>query len=64
VKVEFIIDIAEVFKKNLFLIMRFIMSGKIKLLILALTSCLFIGCAVNPITGQEELMFISENQDI
>ncbi len=40
------------------------MSGKIRLLILSLTSCLFIGCAVNPITGQEELMFISENKDI
>ncbi len=44
--------------------MRFIMSGKIGLLILGLTSYLLIGCAVNPITGQEELMFISENQDI
>ena len=63
-KVEFIIDIAEVFKKKLFLIVRFIMSGKIRLLILGLTSCLFIGCAVNPITGQEELMFISEKQDL
>ncbi len=40
------------------------MSGKIRLLILSLTSCLFIGCAVNPITGKEELMFISENKDI
>jgi predicted Zn-dependent protease len=40
------------------------MLGKIRLLILSLTSCLFIGCAVNPITGEEELMFISENQDI
>lgn len=63
-KTEFIIDIAEVFKKKLFLIVRFIMSGKIRLLILSLTSCLLIGCAVNPITGQEELMFISEDQDI
>ena len=44
--------------------MRFIISGKIRLLILGLTSCLLIGCAVNPITGQEELMFISENKDI
>ena len=40
------------------------MLGKIRLLILSLTSCLLIGCAVNPITGQEELMFISENKDI
>ncbi len=63
-KVEFIIDIAEVFKKKLFLIVRFIMLGKIRLLILGLTSCLLIGCAVNPITGQEELMFFSESQDI
>ena len=40
------------------------MSGKIRLLILSLTSCLLIGCEVNPITGQEELMLISEAQDI
>jgi len=40
------------------------MLGKIRLLILSLTSCLFVGCAVNPITGEDELMFISENQDI
>ena len=63
-KVGFIIYIAEVFKKKLFLIVRFIMSGKIRLLILGLTSCLLIGCAVNPITGQEELMLLSESQDI
>ena len=40
------------------------MTGKLGLLILSLTSCLFIGCAVNPITGEEELMLISESQDI
>jgi len=40
------------------------MTGKLRLLILSLTSCLFIGCAVNPITGQEELMFFPESQDI
>lgn len=40
------------------------MSGKIRLLILSLTSCLFIGCAINPITGEEELMLLSESQDI
>jgi len=40
------------------------MSGKIRLLILSLTSCLFIGCAINPITGEEELMLLPESQDI
>ncbi len=40
------------------------MSGKIRLLILSLTSCLLIGCAVNPITGEEELMLVPESQDI
>ncbi len=40
------------------------MTGKLGLLILSLTSCLFIGCAVNPITGEEELMLLSESQDI
>ncbi len=40
------------------------MTGKLGLLILSLTSCLFIGCAVNPITGEEEFMLLSESQDI
>jgi predicted Zn-dependent protease len=40
------------------------MCKKLGLLILALSSCLFTGCAVNPITGEEELMLISEDQDI
>ena len=40
------------------------MTGKLRLLILSLTSCLFIGCAVNPITGEEELMLFPESQDI
>jgi len=40
------------------------MAGKLTLLILSLILCFCIGCAVNPITGEEELMFISENQDI
>jgi len=40
------------------------MTGKLRLLILSLALCLCTGCAVNPITGEEELMFISENQDI
>jgi len=39
-------------------------TGKLRLLILSLTSCLFIGCAVNPITGEEELMLVPESQDI
>ncbi len=40
------------------------MTGKLRPLILSLAIYLCIGCAVNPITGQEELMFISEKQDI
>lgn len=40
------------------------MTAKLRLLILSLSLCLCIGCAVNPITGEEELMFISENQDV
>ncbi len=40
------------------------MAGKLTLLILSFVLCLCIGCAVNPITGEEELMFISESQDI
>jgi len=40
------------------------MTGKLTLLILSLAICFCTGCAVNPITGEEELMFISENQDI
>jgi predicted Zn-dependent protease len=40
------------------------MSRKFALLILVLIYCLCSGCAVNPISGDEELMFISEKQDI
>ncbi|MHC4171345.1 MAG: M48 family metalloprotease [Planctomycetota bacterium] len=40
------------------------MSKKLMLLILVLVGCLCIGCSVNPITGQEELMFFPEEQDI
>jgi predicted Zn-dependent protease len=40
------------------------MRNKLALLILGLSSCLFVGCAVNPITGEEELMLFPEEQDI
>ena len=40
------------------------MSKKLGPLILGLFFCLFIGCAVNPITGEDELMFFPEEQDI
>jgi len=40
------------------------MSKKIWLLTLALSFCLFSGCATNPITGQKQLMLIPEQQDI
>lgn len=39
-------------------------SKKLLLLILALTLCFCTCCAVNPITGEEELMLVPENQDI
>ena len=29
-----------------------------------LVVCLLSGCAVNPVTGQEELMFFSEDKDV
>ncbi len=40
------------------------MFKKLLLPILSLASCLFVGCAVNPITGEEELMLFGEDQDI
>jgi len=40
------------------------MSGKLALLTLALICCFYTGCALNPITGQKELMLIPESQDI
>jgi len=40
------------------------MSKKLLLLILSLTSYLSIGCAINPISGQEELMLYPEQKDI
>ena len=41
-----------------------IVSKKPVLLILGLTICFYTGCAVNPITGEKELMFFPESQDI
>lgn len=48
---------------------NFISSGivvfnKLGLLILGFIFCLCAGCAINPITGEEQLMLISEQQDI
>jgi predicted Zn-dependent protease len=40
------------------------MRKRLALLILGLLFCLFTGCAVNPITGKEELMLFPEEQDI
>jgi predicted Zn-dependent protease len=40
------------------------MSKRLKLLVLVLPFCFFVGCATNPITGQQELMFFSPQQDI
>ncbi len=40
------------------------MRKELALLIIELSLCFLTGCAVNPITGEEELMLISEEQDI
>ncbi len=40
------------------------MSGKLGLMSLGLILCLYAGCAINPITGQEELMLYPEQKDI
>ena len=40
------------------------MLRKIGLLILGLMFCLCTGCAVNPVTGEEELMFFQQGQDV
>jgi predicted Zn-dependent protease len=40
------------------------MYQNLSLLILGLSFCFFTGCAVNPITGEGELMFLPEEQDI
>jgi len=40
------------------------MFVKLRLLILALFICLCTGCEVNPITGREEFMLVSEENDI
>lgn len=40
------------------------MSKKLILLILGLVGCLCIGCAVNPITGEQQFMLYSEQNDI
>ena len=40
------------------------MRKKLTLLILALPFYFFIGCAINPITGRQELMLFSSQQDI
>jgi predicted Zn-dependent protease len=40
------------------------MSQKLKFLVVSLTLFLSVGCAVNPITGKEELMLMGEEQDV
>ena len=40
------------------------MSGKLGLVSLGLILCLCAGCAINPITGEEELMLYSEQKDV
>lgn len=39
-------------------------NNKWVLMILSFAFCLLLGCATNPITGEEQLMLISEDQDI
>jgi len=52
------------FQAEVFVVVKIIMSGKTDLLALALALCLCCGCAINPITGEEELMFYPEDKDI
>jgi predicted Zn-dependent protease len=40
------------------------MRKKLTILMLALPFCSFVGCSTNPITGQQELMLFSPQQDI
>lgn len=40
------------------------MDKKLKLLILSFVLCFSAGCATNPITGEEQLMLVSEGDDI
>ncbi len=40
------------------------MRAKLRFLTTSLILCLCAGCAVNPITGEEELMFMTEQQDV
>ncbi len=40
------------------------MFGKPGLSTLGIALCLCVGCETNPITGREELMLVSENQDV
>jgi len=41
-----------------------VMDKKLGLMILSFAFCFAASCATNPITGEEQLMFISEDQDI
>ena len=40
------------------------MSGKLGLVFFCLITCLGVGCAINPISGQEEFMLFPEHQDV
>jgi len=40
------------------------MAKSLSIAFLVLISCFICGCAVNPLTGEDELMFISEEQDL
>lgn len=52
------------FSNRNFLSLGIVVSGKLGLLILGFIFCLRAGCAINPVTGEEQLMLISEQQDI
>jgi predicted Zn-dependent protease len=57
----------EIFKQEFLHFEGIIMLGMDKnlgLVILSFVFCLLIGCATNPITGEEQLMLISEEDDI
>jgi len=52
------------FSNRNFISLWIVMSNKLGVLISGFIFCLCTGCAVNPITGEEQLMLISEQQDI
>jgi predicted Zn-dependent protease len=51
-------------RTEIFKFVGMIMSEKLRFLTISLILCLSAGCAVNPITGEEEFMILGEQQDV